>query len=78
MDMPSYKLPAQRLRRSPGEAEVFANPASWIKHVVSAGVKAGFNADLASWTGPAIALAVDETRAFESRPAEVAAKKDVA
>ena len=38
-----------------------------VKHVVAAGVKAGYDADLATWSGPAIALAVNETRAFETR-----------
>jgi hypothetical protein len=37
-----------------------------VKHVVQAGTKAGFDSDLASWTGPAITLAVDETKAFEA------------
>lgn len=37
-----------------------------VKHVVKAGTKAGYGADLASWDGPAIALAVDETKAFEA------------
>jgi hypothetical protein len=38
-----------------------------VKHVVQAGVKAGQVADLSAWSGPAIALAVDATRAFETR-----------
>jgi hypothetical protein len=38
-----------------------------VKHIVQAGVKAGYEADLATWNGPAIALAVEEARAFESR-----------
>jgi hypothetical protein len=37
-----------------------------IKHVVQAGVKAGFDSDLSTWTGPGIELAVEETRAFET------------
>ena len=49
-----------------------------VKHVVAAGVKAGFDADLAAWSGPAIALAVDETRRFETLAREAAAKKEVA
>jgi hypothetical protein len=50
-----------------------------VKHVVAAGVKAGFEADLAAWSGPAIQLAVDETRAFEAQAREhAAARKDVA
>jgi hypothetical protein len=38
-----------------------------VKHVVQAGTKAGFDSDLAGWTGQAITLAVDETKAFEAR-----------
>jgi len=38
-----------------------------LAHVTQAGVKAGFGADLNQWTGPAIELAVTETRAFKSR-----------
>jgi hypothetical protein len=37
-----------------------------VKHIVAAGVKAGFQADLETWNGPAIALAVEEARAFEA------------
>ncbi|HTU19984.1 MAG TPA: Rad52/Rad22 family DNA repair protein [Gemmataceae bacterium] len=42
-------------------------PGDLVKHIVQAGVKAGHEADLATWSGPAIALAVEEARAFESR-----------
>src|SRR5262245_36703008 len=38
-----------------------------LTHVTQAGVKAGFGADLNQWDGPAIELAVAETRAFKSR-----------
>jgi hypothetical protein len=38
-----------------------------VEHIVQAGVKAGYEADLATWSGPALVLAVEETRAFESR-----------
>ena len=38
-----------------------------VKHVVQAGTKAGYDPDLASWIGPAISLAVDETKVFEAR-----------
>jgi hypothetical protein len=47
-----------------------------IKHVVQAGVAAGYDADLSTWTGPAIQLAIEQTREFETsrrRP-----QKDVA
>lgn len=42
-------------------------PGELIKHIVQAGVKAGYEADLATWSGSAITLAVEEARAFESR-----------
>jgi hypothetical protein len=38
-----------------------------LRHVTEAGVKAGHGADLATWTGPAFALAAEETKAFEAR-----------
>jgi hypothetical protein len=54
-------------------------PGDLVKHVVQAGAAKGYDADLSTWTGPAISLAVDQTRAFEAqlrqRPAE---RKDVA
>jgi hypothetical protein len=37
-----------------------------VKYIVQAGVKAGYDSDLSTWSGPAIGLAVDETRAFEA------------
>lgn len=49
-------------------------PGELVKHVVAAGTKAGHDADLATWTGPAISLAVEETRAFESRARRAPAK----
>jgi hypothetical protein len=54
-----------------------------VQHVVQAGVKAGFEADLATWVGPAILLAVEETRVFEAKSRQQAAsakggQKDVA
>ncbi len=60
-------------------AQGLCRPGELVQHVVRAGVEAGHDADLTTWAGPAIALAVDETRAFESqlrqRPGE---HKDVA
>jgi hypothetical protein len=53
-------------------------PGELVKHVVSVGVQAGHDADLAKWNGPAIALAVEETRSFESRSRKTAKEKDVA
>jgi hypothetical protein len=38
-----------------------------LSHVTQAGLKAGYAADLNQWTGPAIELAVAETRAFKAR-----------
>jgi hypothetical protein len=38
-----------------------------VKHVVEAGVKAGHDADLLNWKGPAISLAVEETKGFEAQ-----------
>src|SRR5262249_31838091 len=50
------------------------------KHGVPAGAQAGYESDLATWSGPAIALAVEQTKAFEAqlrqKPRE--AKKEVA
>jgi len=42
-------------------------PGELVKHVLQAGVKAGFEPDLTAWSGPAILLAVEETKAFEGR-----------
>jgi hypothetical protein len=53
-------------------------PGELIKHVVAAGVKAGHDANLATWNEPAIALAVEETRSFESLSRKTAKEKDVA
>jgi hypothetical protein len=36
-----------------------------LAHVTQAGVKAGFAADVAGWSGPAIVFAVDAVKAFE-------------
>jgi hypothetical protein len=43
-----------------------------VKHIVAAGVKAGFDKDLTTWADKAIDLAIEETRAFEAqrRPAQ--------
>jgi hypothetical protein len=49
-----------------------------VKHVVQAGVKAGYDSDLATWSGKAIALAVEQTRAFEARCRQQTRKKEVA
>jgi hypothetical protein len=50
-----------------------------VKHVVQAGVQAGYEADLATWSGPAVSFAVEQTRAFEAQARQQAAnRKDVA
>jgi hypothetical protein len=49
-----------------------------VKYVVQAGVKAGYGSDLATWAGPAIALAVEETKAFEAQRRQPAGQKEVA
>ncbi len=38
-----------------------------VKHIVQAGVKAGYDPDLATWSGQAIALAAEETKVFEAQ-----------
>jgi hypothetical protein len=54
-------------------------PGELVQHIAEAGAKAGFGNDLAAWSGPAIQLAVEETRAFETRARQQAAeRKDVA
>jgi hypothetical protein len=40
-------------------------PGDLVKHILSAGVKAGYEKDLTAWSGPAIQLAIDEAKAFE-------------
>ena len=37
-----------------------------LQHVTQEGIKAGFGADLSSWTGPAIQLAVEQTKMFDA------------
>jgi len=49
-----------------------------VKHVVQAGVRAGYDSDLSTWSGPAIELAVEETRAFEADLRQQTPKKEVA
>jgi hypothetical protein len=50
-----------------------------VKHVVQAGTAAGYDSDLATWTGPAISVAVEETKAFEARARQRAGdRKNVA
>ena len=42
-------------------------PGELVKHVVQAGVKAGYEGDLTNWSGNAVVLAVEETKGFENR-----------
>jgi hypothetical protein len=54
-------------------------PGELVKHVVAAGVKAGHDSDLAAWAGPAIVLAVEETKTFEAqRRQQAKGRKEVA
>jgi hypothetical protein len=49
-----------------------------LRHVLEAGRKAGFGPDLTAWSGPAILLAVEETRVFEARARQQGKQKEVA
>lgn len=42
-------------------------PGELVKHIVKAGAAAGYDGDLSSWSGPAIVLAVEETKTFEAQ-----------
>ena len=57
----------QRLEAADRElaAEGLCVAGALISHVRQAGVKAGYAADLAKWEGPAIELAIAETRTFK-------------
>jgi hypothetical protein len=48
-------------------AQGLCKPGALVEYVVQAGVKAGYEANLSRWSGPAIRLAVEETKAFEAR-----------
>lgn len=71
----SHKLPANgeelRQRLEDYEAKLVdegvCEKGDLLHHVVEAGEKAGFGADLAIWTQPAFDLAAKETRTFENR-----------
>jgi hypothetical protein len=49
-----------------------------LKHVIDAARRAGFGAEMTKWTGPAISLAVEETRVFEAKARQLGPQKDVA
>jgi hypothetical protein len=54
-------------------------PGELVKHVVGAGVTAGYEGDLSTWSGNAIVLAVEETKTFESKVREKGSeRKEVA
>jgi hypothetical protein len=50
-------------------------PGDLVKAIVEAGRKAGYEKDLSTWSGAAIQLAIDETRAFETQLREPARKE---
>jgi len=58
--------------------EGICKPGELVKHVQAAGVKAGHDKDLGNWSGPAIQLAVNETRAFENQRREARMKEPIA
>ena len=59
--------------------EGVCKPGELVKHIVAAGQKAGYEGDLSSWSGAAIRLAIDETRAFvEQCKQEAVPRKEVA
>jgi hypothetical protein len=47
-------------------AQGLCKPGDLVKAVAMAGVRAGYDSDLATWSGAAILLAAEETRAFEA------------
>ncbi len=49
-----------------------------VKHIIQAGQKAGHDKDLSGWSGAAIQLAVEETKAFEARARQRQGRKEVA
>jgi Rad52/22 family double-strand break repair protein len=60
-------------------AQELCQPGELVEHVLQAGIKAGYKTDLTTWTGAAIALAVEETKAFEAQARRRAEqRKDVA
>ncbi len=42
-------------------------PGELVNFIVQAGVQAGYDADLSAWEGPAIQLAVEQTKTFKVR-----------
>jgi hypothetical protein len=70
----------RRLREADSElaAKGLCPVGALLSHVTQAGVKAGFGADLNRWDGPAIELAVAETRVFRSSLASTPETKTAA
>jgi hypothetical protein len=67
--MPADGLELLRRLTSKDEAlskEGLCKPGELVKQVKAAGVKAGHDADLTTWSAAAIQLAIDEVRAFEA------------
>lgn len=56
-------------------AQGLCQPGELVKHIVSVGTRAGYDPDLATWSGPAIDLAVEETKAFEASTREPRTKR---
>lgn len=60
-------------------AQGLCAPGELIKHVVQSGVQAGYDPDLTRWSGPAMQLAAEQTRAFEAQARKrLAGRKSVA
>jgi hypothetical protein len=60
-------------------AQGLCEPGELVKHVVEAGVKAGHDSDLNTWSGSAMLLAAEETRSFENQARDrQPRRKDVA
>lgn len=55
--------------------EGVCKPGELVKHIVRAGAAAGHGPDLAAWSGAAITLAIDETKAFEAAAREALANQ---
>ena len=72
---PTHRLPANgaelQKRLQDYEAKLVAqglcSRGALLQHIAEAGVKAGHGPDLAAWSDPAIALAVEETKTFEAQ-----------
>ncbi len=52
-----------------------SKPGDLVRYVVEAGKKAGFEKDLSTWSGPAIQLAIEQTKVFEAQLREPVRKE---